>query len=229
MNRTRMLLIIAVVSFAARESAAAPPYLIDIDSTTPAGPIATEPGWISLDATAGNGSGVTVDGITFSVGSVDGSRLRVANGSPDPNPLTGDFIFDDGANQAVILFFGAAGSLQSGLWQVDLYTYDALAPYGLGTQIVGYRTNAVETIVSNAVLADPINPAISFMFTSDGVSAYDVFVREGSEFDRSRLNAVRLSYVPEPSTVALAVVAAGCAALFGRRRLRVRRKSTIAE
>jgi hypothetical protein len=208
----------------ARIGTAAPIYSIDIDSTAisgtdTSGPLSTEPGWTSLNATGGNGSGVTIDGITFSVGSVDGSRIRLASGSPNPNALTGDFIFDDGANQAVILFFGGAGSLQAGLWQVDLWTYDSLVPTGLDPQIVGYRTNAVETIVSNAVLGDPVNPAISFMFTSDGVSAYDVFVRDGSTFDRSRLNAVRLTYIPEPSTVALTAIGVGCLAWRRRRRL----------
>lgn len=220
MNRFAIMLLLVGVTVFSRQAVAAPPYLIDIDSTLPAGPIATEAGWTSLDATAGNGSGVTIDGITFSVGSVDGSRLRLASGSPNPNALTGDFIFDDGAGQAVILFFGGAGSLPAGLWQVDLYTYDGSFPDGLGTQIVGYRTNGAETIVSNAVLGDPVNPAISFSFTSDGVSAYDVFVRENSDFDRSRLNAVRLSYVPEPSTAVLAVLAAGGLAIFARRRRR---------
>ncbi|RIK80474.1 MAG: hypothetical protein DCC68_10970 [Planctomycetota bacterium] len=225
MIRISMYLALCLAAFASR-SVAAPIYQIDIDSTTvnatTTAPLATEPGWTSLDATAGNGSGVTIDGITFSVGSVDGSRIRVASGLPNPNALTGDFIFDDGANQAVILFFGAAGSLQAGMWQVDLWTYDSLVPTGLDPQIVGYRTNGAETIVSTSVLNDPVNPAISFMFASDGASAYDVFVRDGSTFDRSRLNAVRLTYIPEPSTVVLLFVGAGCLGLTQYRRFRRR-------
>lgn len=83
----------------------------DIDTTFGGTSINTEPGWTSFDATLGNSSPpVTADGIAFSVGSVDGSRNRNF-----ANDLTRDFVFDDGANQAVIGFFGGAGDLPEGL------------------------------------------------------------------------------------------------------------------
>ncbi len=220
---TRICLALVLAAMVAPAAVAAPIYQIDIDSTAVSGsdntgPVSTTPGWTSLLATA-NGSGVVLDGINFNVGSIDGSRIRLLNGAPNPSSLTGDFIYDDGANQAVILFFGIAGSLAAGEWQVDAYIYDSLVGASLGEQIVGYRTNGVETIVSTTVIGDPVNPAISFTFTSDGTSAYDLFVREGSTFDRSRLNAVRLSYVPEPSTMALALLAgSGIAIRYLRRR-----------
>jgi hypothetical protein len=231
MNRTLIPLAFCLALVCVRTSAAATLYMIDIDSTSlsgtdNSGPLSTTLGWASLDATGGNGSGVVIDGVNFTVGSVDGSRLRLATGSPNPNSLTADFVFDDGENQAVILFFGGAGSLQAGTWQVDLYSYDSLVPTGLDPQIVGYRTNTVETIVSSTVIADPENPAISFTFTSDGVSAYDVFVRDGSTFNRTRLNAVRLALVPEPSTLFLAGAGAGALALRYRRKWKARTRAS---
>jgi hypothetical protein len=184
-------------------------YLIDIDSTRTGGatttgdPVSTEAGWTSLDATepaASNGASVTIDGVSFSIASADGSRYRGSAGSPNPNALTGDFVFDDGDGQAVLLIFGGAGSLQAGTWKVDAWNWDAgVANFETNIQIAGYRTNTVETIISTNVVPDPTNPAISFTFVSDGVSAYDFFFRDGSTFDRSRLNAVRLELIPEPA------------------------------
>jgi hypothetical protein len=179
-------------------------YKIDIDSTTQGGglPLQTQPGWTSLDATQpSEGDSVIVKGVEFKVASTDGSRLRVSGGSPNPNALTGDFVFDDGAGQAVILLFGGAGDLQAGIWEVDVYTNDSGAQPG--AQIVGWRKNNAETIVSTSVSPSAIDPAITFRFQSDGVSAYDVFVRENSGNNRSRLNAVQLTYIPEPATVAV--------------------------
>jgi len=199
-------------------------FLIDIDSQwigggDSSGPISTEPGWTSLDATTpanANGASVTVDGIAFSIGSADGSRIRLSGGNPNPNPLTGDFVYDDGPGEALILFFGGAGSLKEGPWQVDVYIHDETS--GPGQQIVGYRDDGAETIVSSTVMPHADGPAIRFQFESDGVSAYDVFVRENSTLNRTRLNAVRLTYVPEPSALLLAVFGLMGLALCARRR-----------
>ncbi|MBN1851182.1 MAG: PEP-CTERM sorting domain-containing protein [Pirellulales bacterium] len=73
----------------------------------------------------------------------------------------------------------------------------------IGTQIVGYRANETETIVGTDVEQNATDPAITFQFTSDGVSAYDVFVRENNDGNRSRLNAVTLSLIPEPTSLGL--------------------------
>jgi len=201
-------------------------YMIDIDSTrtagavTTGGPVFTEPGWTSLDATlpdTANGAAVVIDGVSFSVASADSSRLRLdVGGSPSPNPLTADFVFDDGDGQAVILFFGAAGSLQAGLWQVEAWNWDSgVAAFETNIQIAGFRTNTVETIVSSGVVPHPSDPAVTFTFTSDGVSAYDFFFRDNSAGNRTRLNAVRLQYIPEPSLTALLALAGF---ILGRRR-----------
>lgn len=224
MNFTPLLLLALAVP-----AGAANLYMIDIDSTrtsgtaTTGGPVFTSPGWTSLDATNpvdSNGASATVDGVVFSVGSADSSRIRTdGTGLPNPSPLTCDFVFDDGANQAVILFFGAAGSLQAGTWKVDAWNWDSgVANFETNIQIAGYRTNGVETIVSSNVVPHPTNAAVSFTFVSDGTSAYDFFFRDNSTADRTRLNALRLELIPEPATAATLCLAGGL--LFLRRRRR---------
>ena len=173
-------------------------YFIDIDSTIPTGMISTENGWTSLDSSGGELSGVVIDGINFFVSSVDGSRLRLAGGNPTPNPLTGDFVFDDGANEAVILNFGGAGALPAGEWLVEMWVWDELAP--LDDVLAAYRVNTAETILGSFT-PDPVHPTARFTFTSDGISAYDVFIRENNGQDRSRLNAVRLLPITELNSV----------------------------
>jgi hypothetical protein len=119
----------------------------------------------------------------------------------------GDFVFDDGAGQAVGLTFGAAGSLPAGVWQVEMWVWDQGLVDATTPMIIGYRSNAAETIVTTNAIPDSTLPAQTFQFTSDGLAAYDVFVRENNTVDRSRLNAVRLTLIPEPSSVVLMVAA----------------------
>jgi hypothetical protein len=223
--RMKLIVLLPLLPLLGASAGAASLYMIDIDSTrtggttTTGGPVFTEPGWTSLDATlpdTSNGAAVVIDGVSFSIGSADSSRIRLVTGSPAPSPLTGDFAFDDGDGQAIILFFGAAGSLQAGLWQVEAWNWDSgVASFETNIQIAGYRTNTVETIVSTNVVPHPTDPAVTFTFTSDGVSAYDFFFRDNSAGNRTRLNAVRLEYIPEPSMTALLALAA---AALGRRR-----------
>jgi len=167
-----------------------PVYSIDInDADSPV----TAPGFVGLSAThTGNGGSVSIDGVAFAPFSADGSRLRGSVGSPNPDALTGDFVFDDGAGQAVGLAFGGAGHLAAGTWQVELWIYDP-PPNTFGPVIVGWRRNGAETIISESVVATTGSPAVTFNFDSDGGSAYDVFVRENNDRNRSRLNAVRLT------------------------------------
>ena len=188
-----------------------------IDINNGSSPV-TEAGWTALNATgSGNGSTVAVDGVVFEVFSSDGVRLRGTVGSPNPNALTGDFVFDDGGGQAVGLLFGGPGDLIAGTWQVDVWSFDSSAG-GTGPQILGLRTNGSENnaatingvlqgngIVSSSIAFSAVDPAGSFTFLSDGVSSYDIFMRENNSQNRSRLNAVMLTYlpVPEPSSAAL--------------------------
>lgn len=209
----------------AAPAGAATLYMIDIDSTrtsgtaTTGGPVFTEPGWVSLDATNpvdSNGASASVDSVVFAIASADGSRIRTSGSNPSPSALTGDFVFDDGDGQAVILIFGTAGSLQAGTWKVDAWNWDSgVASFETNIQIAGYRTNGVETIVSTNVVPHPTDPAVSFMFTSDGVSEYDFFFRDNSTANRTRLNALRLELIPEPGMAALLGFAG---VLLGRRK-----------
>lgn len=204
------LTIVAIVLPAATTQAATI-YKIDINDASNS---VTESGWTGLDATySTNGGSVTVDGVTFAPASADGARLRGSVASPSPDALMGDFVYDDGNGQAVILLFGGPGDLQAGTWEVGVYFYDA--DHNIGSQKVGYRTNSTETMVDTAVAPNASGPAITFTFESNGSAAYDVFVRENT--DRTRLNAVTLTLIPEPGT--LAVLALGAlAACFRRKR-----------
>ncbi|WP_425396205.1 PEP-CTERM sorting domain-containing protein [Aeoliella sp.] len=191
-------------------------YMIDINDADD--PI-TETGWTGLDAVhSGSGSSVLIDGISFEIFSADGARVRGGSASPTPNALTGDFVFDDGSNQAVGMFFGGAGDLPRGVWQVDVYIFDDGST--IENQIVGWRKDGAETIIGTDFLPDATNPAATFEFLSNGAAAYDVFVRENNDANRSRLNAVALTYVriPEPSSVVLLGALAALGAMAFRHR-----------
>ncbi len=135
--------------------------------------------------------------------------------SPNPNALTSDFVFDDGAGQAIVFFFGQAGQLPAGTWQVEAWIFESSG--GLGPSIVGYRTNNVETQITDNALENPTDPAATFTFESDGIARYDLFVRENNTEDRSRLNAVRLTLIPEPGSTVLALAGIGLLMLRRRR------------
>ncbi len=192
---------------------AATTYSIDIND---ADNVLTAPGWTGLNAVhSGNGGSVDVGGVVFGIASSDGARLRGSTASPNPDALVGDFAFDDGGNEAIILLFGAAGDLAAGTWQVEVWSYDS-SFITLGDQILGLRTNGSENadatidgmlqgngIVTNNMASSSSGPAASFTFLSDGASSYDIFLRENNANNRTRLNAVRLTQIPEPSSALL--------------------------
>lgn len=207
-------------------SEAATIYAIDINTV---GSSVTASGWTGLDAPfSTDGGSVTLDGIVFSLSSSDGSRLRGSVASPNPNALTGDFAFDDGPGQAIILNFGVAGDLAAGTWKVEVWTLDSGA--AVGDQILGLRTNNSEDVasvidgspqvngrISNTVSTSADSPAATFTFLSNGSAKYDVFLRENNSQNRSRLNAVRLTLIPEPSSAGVLGLL-GATLLIRRRR-----------
>lgn len=161
-------------------------YHIDINNGNAS---ETAPGWVGLDVPeSGSGGTVTSGGITFSVVGADGSRLRTSGGA-----VFDDFAFDDGPGEDVGIQFGGAGDLRAGVWEVDVYLWDSDSQPG--DMIVLYRENGVEHIVGSYVYHRNNGPAVTFRFVSDGVSVYDLFVRENNSDNRSRLNAIELRYI----------------------------------
>lgn len=205
--------------FTSSSSEAATVYAIDIDSTrtsssATSGLIFTETGFSSLDATGGGGASVNVDGVNFQLFTVGTNASRRRDSIS--NSLTRDFVFEEGTvGNAVGILFGGAGDLEAGTWKVEVWSYDASVP-SLGDQILGLRTNnnennaatingALQTngIITTTMATSAADPAATFTFLSDGVSSYDVFLRENNANQRTRLNAVRLTLIPEPSSTIL--------------------------
>ncbi len=189
-------------------------YRVDIDSTTTgtaSTPITTAPGWTSLLATAaGDGASVSVHGATFTVISADGARNRTGN----PDLLTRDFIFDDGAGEDVGL---TVDGLQGGYYEVSIWGWDSNFP-ALGNQIVGFIEGAGPEQIIGSFTAHPTDPIVTFLFHADGFSQYTFFVREDNVLDRARFNAIEFVavHIPEPATITLALLAG--AGLLRRRR-----------
>ncbi|MBK1833109.1 PEP-CTERM sorting domain-containing protein [Roseibacillus ishigakijimensis] len=200
-------------------------YAIDIDSTRlsggdTSGVIDTAPGFASLDATNGGSAAVEVNGINFQLFTVGGnaSRLRPASSTGaggTATALTRDFVFEDGGSAAVGILIGGAGDLPVGIYRVEVWAWDA-DPNSISPVIVASRRNNAETIHTESFGSHATDPFV-FELESDGVSAYDIFVRENSDSNRARLNAVRITTIPEPSSLVL-----GLGALLGA--LGVRRR-----
>src|SRR5690606_28887638 len=134
------LVCIAIPSFGATI------YKFDIDrEESPA----TAPGWVSFPlAHSATSATLNHDGIEFRISSADGARLRGTVDVPNPDPLLGDFAFDEGETTSAIIFhFGTAGQLPANLWQVDIYSFDAgVAADAVGDQMVGLRINGAEQL-----------------------------------------------------------------------------------
>ena len=203
-------------------------YAIDIDTqrigtTDTSSTINTATGFFSMDATTDSAAAnVTVGGVNFSLGSTPGpnnSRNRGAVNSL--TDLTRDFVFEDGPNAAIIMFLGGAGSLAAGTWQIEVWSSDNTAN-PIDPVLVGLRVDtpgpgtAVDLITPISFTGSQTAPFVT-TFVSDGVSAYDVFIREANINDRARLNAVRLTSIPEPASAALLVGSIGAFLLRHRR------------
>lgn len=195
-------------------------YAIDIDTqrlgaSDTSSTINTASGFASLDVTTNaQTASVIVGGINFSLGSVVGFANSRNRGLVDNlTDLTRDFVYEDGANAAIIMYFGGAGSLPAGTWQLEIWASDT-SGIPINDQIIGLRTNTTESIQTTTFAGSQTDP-FTFTFESDGVAAYDVFVRENSTSNRARLNAVRLTSIPEPASTALLFGALGI--FFSRR------------
>ena len=107
------------------------------------------------------------------------------------------------------------------IWEISVYSSD----YNIGSdfnQRVGIIEGVTETIYSSSVDGVNLGPATTFQFTSDGVSACRLFIRDavaaGGLNGTIRLNGIGLTFiaVPEPSTAMLGGLA--LLALLRRRR-----------
>lgn len=198
-----------------------PPSLfqIDIDTTYGNTAINTQTGWTSLNVdtsvdVTGNGSSVDVEGTVFTVFSADSARNRTG-----PNDLTRDFIFDDGEGQAVGL---SIDDLPPGEWMAEVWAHDS-GTDGVGDMIVGWIEGPLgspENIVATNAVESATDPIHTFTFSADGSSQYHIFTREnndqGTTGGRTRFNALRLTLIPEPTSL-LMFGAAGLLAVRRRR------------
>jgi hypothetical protein len=196
--------------FVSNASLAALIYKVDVDTSQGFG-IDTQSGWSGLDATSGDGAATTVGGVTFRVFSADGSRSRSTAGA---NPLTRDFVFDDGDGAAVGLIISG---LPNGIWEADVYAYDSDFP--IGNQIIGITqfTSAPETIFTTSFVENATIP-YTFRFDSTAlIDGFGIFTRENSGLNRARFNALELRQVPAPSALALILLGFGISTLVRKR------------
>lgn len=169
-------------------------YMIDVNDADNS---ETAAGWSGLDSPhTGSGGSLILDGIEFSTFSADGARLRTSGSGETPIDVNKDFVFDDGSNAAVGIVFGEAGDFIAGLWSMDVYIYD-WGVSGADTMFhyVAYRDGSGEHILADDVLPNATGAAYSSTFKSNGVSSYDMFVRENNAANRSRLNGIVLTYL----------------------------------
>ncbi|MEM7393615.1 MAG: hypothetical protein AAF492_14815 [Verrucomicrobiota bacterium] len=197
-------------------------FAIDIN----VGPSPTAPGFTGLDATSSEGASVNEGGITATTLSTDGSRDRLPVLSGD---LTRDFIFDDGGNQAVLLELSGLTLLSNGLsWMIEVWSYDdnpIAAPAGqqIGLSLIntGFGGAPNETILTDSFAPHPTDPFVTTFnpnFLLANSTRFAIFSRE-SPIDgnnRSRLNAVRISVIPEPDSAALIFLGGLVGLLFRR-------------
>jgi len=196
--RVTSVILAAGLSVLASSANAGLIFRIDIDNIFDDGSVSATPtGWTSLavDSSSPNSASETVDGVTFNVFSADGSRDRAAS-----NPLTSDFVFDDGANAAVGL---TIWGLPSGIWDASVYSFDA--SFAAGDQIVGVTQfgSAPEDIYTTSFASNESTP-FTFRFDSSGlIDGFGIFARENNGADRSRFNALELRQVPAPASLLL--------------------------
>ena len=231
--KTNLALIIPAFAVFADTALCATVYNIDIGVNTTT---LLKAGYTGL--TGSNGATATIDGRVFTLGisapganAASGSRNRGVAGAPTGiDEVTADFTFaqSDPGGVQVTLNLGTAGALQAGTWQMSVYSADwNVGLDGTLDQRIGIITTTGVTTseVTYGAAVDQVfnGPATTFTFTSDGVSAYSLFVRDslastlGSGADDAvRFNGIDLVLIPEPSTALLGAI--GFLALLRRRR-----------
>ena len=74
--------------------------------------------------------------------------------------------------------------------------------------------------MTTSAIPDPEDPIVTFRFTADGTSWYQIFTRENNSQNRARFNALQLNRIPEPSTFVLSALGLLGLAFCGRRKRR---------
>lgn len=171
------------------------PLEFKIDINGGGGP--TEPGFTGLNLPASgndaNDVSVTVDGVTFTTDSADGSRNRASGGTL----VTQDFIFDNGSRAESMI---KVKGLPDGIWIAEVFAFDADAP--IGAQIIGIDQlgGGPDLIFTTNFQPDEFVP-FTFTFDSSGLpDEFAIFTGENSGNNRSRLNGLVLRQSGNGST-----------------------------
>ncbi|MGB6220911.1 PEP-CTERM sorting domain-containing protein [Haloferula sp.] len=204
--------VISFLAVVAIQASDATVIAVDINSSE--NPTATQTDFAALVVGRNDGAGsLTTGGILFTVVGGAGSRDRSG-----PNNLTRDTAFPaTAAGSQIGVTFGGAGDLPAGEWKLEVWSHDNDGGTPVGDLLVGVTIGGIEQTPVSATSGGDIDPpAAVVMFTSDGSSAYGLYVEEDNTNNRARLNGFRLTLVPEPSVALLSGL--GVLALFRRRR-----------
>lgn len=218
------ILVAALLSLALAREASAVVIMLDIDSSEGDRGIVTQEGFTSYDAGTGpfdpedrsppEGS-IVIDGVTLQLfGGLDGSRHRTTGGGGEFDSLLRDFVFNDGAGNAIGL---RLIGLEPGIYDVTSWHYDGAAnvPGTIQVEVRGSNPTLPSTVVRDAVpfSTDPVNYQIT---VSDPGQTIELIFREDDNLNRSRLNGIVIQTVPEPTAAGAILV--GIFALGLRRR-----------
>lgn len=171
-------------------------FKIDINSTDQEAedvgltPPITAPEWDGVT----EGTPKTIGDVTFNSFGI--SRTRESDGSANPDKLLADFVFGNAGLEIT--------NLPEGVWDVEIWSFDA--GFRADSQIIGIKDVDGETSLTDDFDANADTP-FTFQFNSaEYADTFQFFVRsddESGDNDRERMNAVQLTLIPEPASVAL--------------------------